>query len=191
MESGPLTPAHHQALAAAKLRRKKLNRALGFAAFNTWSFAVMAGFSLLIVIFSPSSLVAVVCFGLLAFNEHRGRRQLKQFDPRGPRTLGWNQLAFCGLIALYCVYQIVNTLYGPDPYAQQIAQTPELAQMLDPMRELITTATLAAYGGLLVIGVGLQALMAWYYFSRQRVLQQYLRETPGWVIELERQNLVG
>jgi len=142
--------------------------------------------SLLIAVFSPSSLIAMVCLAALAWNEHRGRRQLQQFDEQGPRTLGYNQLAFCGLIAAYCIYQLCNAIFGPDPYAEQIARTPELAEMLDPMRELITMATVAAYGAVLVLGVGMQGLMAWYYFSRGGVLREYLRETPEWIVELDR-----
>lgn len=184
--AGPLTPAHHRAIAEAKLRRKKLNRAMGFATYNTWSFAAIAAMSLLIAVFSPSSLIAVLCLAALAWNEHRGRRQLQQLDEKGPRTLGYNQLAFCALIAVYCIYQLFNAIFGSDPYAEQIAQTPELEQMLDPMRELIQVATIAAYSAVLVLGVGMQGLMAWYYFSRVRMLREYLRETPGWIVELDR-----
>ncbi|MEM1355753.1 MAG: hypothetical protein AAGH88_12835 [Planctomycetota bacterium] len=184
--SGPLSPEDMRVLAEAKQRRKKLNRASGIAAFNTWTFVAMSGCSLLAALFSPISLIAVASFGVLAWNESRGRRRIRALDLRGPATLGWNQLGFCGLIAAYCVYQLAKAVYGPAPYADQIAQTPELGAMLEPVKELILLATIAAYGALLVLGVGMQGLMAWYYFSRRACLRQYLEHTPAWVVELDR-----
>lgn len=184
--NGPLSAEHHTQIAQAQQRRKKLNRAGKIASFNAWSFAVLAGLSVPFALLSPSSLIGAAALGVLAWNEFRGRRHLRQLDPRGPMTLGYNQLAFCGLITLYCGYQIFKAMTGPGLYAESMDATPQLAEMLGPMQELIKTATISAYALMLIAGVAVQGGTAWYYFSRKRWLQDYLRQTPQWVIDLDR-----
>lgn len=184
--AAPLSPEHHTQLARAQQQRKKINRAQAVAAFNAWCFSIFAGFSLLFAIFSFTSLIAAAVLGGLAYNEFRGRRQLKQLDPRGPKTLGINQLLCCTAIALYCGWQIIKALTGPGPYEQMIQQHPELASMLEPIHELLFTATLAAYALILIVGVASQGATAWYYFTRKKHLHAYIEQTPEWVIDLER-----
>lgn len=185
-DSRPLSPEHHAQIARAQQQRKKINRAIKIASFNAWSFAVFAGFSLFFALFSISALVAAVVLAGLACNEFRGRRQLINLDPVGPRTLGINQVACCVLIALYCGLQITSAITGPGPYAQAIEQAPELAETLQPMEGLIQTATLATYALILIVGVATQGATAWYYFSRKRWLNAYLQHTPDWVLDLDR-----
>jgi len=182
----PLTPEHHAQIARAQQQRKKINRALKIASFNAWSFTVFAAFSLLFALFSVSSLIAGVALAGLAWNEFRGRRRLQQLDLRGPSTLGTNQIACCLLIALYCGVQLYNALTGPGPYAQAMDQSPELATALQPMEEMIKSTTLAAYALILIVGVSVQGATAWYYFSRKRWLNEYLQQTPDWVVDLDR-----
>ncbi|MFK7790607.1 MAG: hypothetical protein AB8C95_14080 [Phycisphaeraceae bacterium] len=184
--SAPLTPEHHAEIVKAQQRRKKISRAVKVAAFNAWSFAIFAGFSMLFAIFSVTSLIAALALAGLAYNEFRGRRQLLQLNTQGPRTLGINQVICCMLIALYCGLQLFKAITGPGAYAQAIEQTPELASMLEPMEDLLQTATIVAYVAVLIIGVGAQGLTAWYYFSRKRHLSEYLKQTPQWVLDLDR-----
>lgn len=135
---------------------------------------------------STTSLVAGLALTGLAYNEFRGRRQIKQLDPLGPRTLGINQLVCCLLIALYCGLQLYKTIFGPGTYAQAIEDNPEIASMLEPMADLLQTATIATYLLVFVVGVAAQAATAWYYFSRKKHLDAYLQQTPGWVLDLDR-----
>ena len=182
----PLTPEHHTQLALAQQRRKKINRAVKVASFNAWSFAVFAGVSLLFAIFSVTSLVAGFLLAGLAYNEFRGRRQLSQLIRLGPRTLGINQVVCCLLIALYCGFKIYSEMTGAGVYAQSIAASPEIASMLEPIEGLIQTITIATYALILIVGVAAQGLTAWYYFSRKRHLDDYLQQTPAWVLDLDR-----
>lgn len=184
--SAPLSPEHREQFAQAQLRRKKINRAQKIAAFNAWCFTVFAVFSLLFAFFSLTSLIAGIALAGLAYNEFRGRRQLALLNPAGPQTLGINQVICCLLIALYCGVQLYRTITGPGAYAQAVEQNPELADMLAPMADLIQTATIATYGLVFIIGVAAQGLTAWYYFSRKRHLDDYLEQTPDWVLDLER-----
>lgn len=182
----PLTPEHHAQLAQAQQRRKKINRAVKVASFNAWSFAIFAGFSLLFVIFNVASLIAGLALAGLAYNEFRGRRQLRQLNVLGPRTLGINQIICCLLIALYCGFKIYGAMTGEGIYAQSIEASPELASMLEPMEGVIQKITIATYALILIVGVGAQGLTAWYYFSRKRHLEDYLQQTPAWVLDLDR-----
>jgi len=181
-----LSPEHHAQLARAQQQRNKLNRAVKLASFNAWSFAVLAAGSVLLALFMPGSIIAAALLAALAYNEFRGRRRLLQRDPRAPQTLGINQLVFCALIAGYCILKIIQATTGPGVYEQVIAKHPELAQTLEPLQGLVQTLTIATYLAVLVLGVGLQGLTAWYYFSRKTILDNYLQQTPEWVLDLDR-----
>lgn len=182
----PLSDEHRAQITQAQQRLKKIRRATHVASFNAWSFAILAGFSLLFALFSVYSLIAAVVLAGLAWNEFRGRRQLKQLDRRGPATLGINQLLCCLAIALYCGLKLYDALVGPGLYAEAIEQSPELASTLEPLKELIKTATISAYVLILIVGVAAQGATAWYYFSRKRWVVGYLQQTPGWVVDLLR-----
>jgi Na+/proline symporter len=184
--SQPLTPEQLQQITRANQQRKKLRRASGVANFNAWSFAILAGLSVLFAVFSPGSLIAAVLLAALAWNEFRGRKQLRRLDPRGPSTLGWNQVVFCLIIAGYCGIKLYQATTGPGTYAKVIEENPELANMLEPMQELIQMMEIATYLIVLVLGAGLQGLTAWYYFTRRRWLNDYIEKTPQWVRDLDR-----
>ena len=170
----------------AHQQRKKLKRAGNVAGFNAWSLAILAGCSALLAVFNPGSLIAAAFLGALSWNEFRGRRQLLRLDPRGPRTLGWNQVAFSLMIAGYCALQIYQAIAGPGVYQQDIAQHPEIADMLAPMQDLMQQLTVLVYAVFFFVGVGLQGLTALYYFTRQGTLKNHLEQTPDWVLDLER-----
>ena len=155
----PLTPEHHAQLGLAQQRRKKINRAVKVASFNAWSFAIVAGVSLLFAIFSVTSLIAGFLFAGLAYNEFRGRRQLSQLNGLGPRTLGINQVVFCLLIALYCGFKIYSEMTGAGVYAQSIEASPEIASTLKPIEGLIQTITIATYALILIVGVVAQGCL--------------------------------
>ncbi|MEO0474846.1 MAG: hypothetical protein AAF085_02585 [Planctomycetota bacterium] len=182
----PLSPEHREQLGRARQLRAKLRRTTKVASFNAWSFAILGGLSLPLAILSPWSLLAAVLLGGLAWNEFRGRKQLLRLDPRGPKTLGTNQVICCTLIAGYCKLKIIATLTGPGIYATAIEKYPELADMLEPLEELMQLIMLATYAIVLIVGVGVQGLTAWYYFSRSKHLRAYLEQTPDWVRELDR-----
>lgn len=185
-DATPLSPEHHQQIVRAQQQRKKLSRATKVASFNAWSFAILAGLSVLIAVFSPWSLVAAILLAWLSFNEFRGRRQLQALCPSGPRTLGWNQVFCCLCIAGYCALKLYQALAGEGVYATAIAEHPEIAHMLEPMEGLIESMTIATYLIVLIVGVGVQGVTAWYYFTRHRVLDDYVNQTPDWVLDLQR-----
>ena len=191
--SAPLSPEHLQQLDQARRRAKKVLGAGRMALFNGITIGIFAGFALLFALLSPlfgeidvAALVMAVALGLMTWNEFRGRRLLRRFDSRGPRVLGWNQLALMVLIAGYCAWMIARSHFGPGPYAEDIAREPMLEPTLAPIGKLHRILTWAVYGGVLLGTVLFQGLNALYYFTRRRHLEAYLAETPDWVVHLQR-----
>ena len=62
--------------------------------------------------------------------------------------------------------------------------------MLGPVVDLHVTLTLAVYGTVVVVGVIFQGLNALYYFNRGKLLEVYLRQTPAWIVQLQRHSAV-
>ncbi len=182
----PLDAQHYQALRQAKVRRAKLDRAAAVAAFNGWSLAIFAALSLPFALFSLKGLVVCLGLGAVAYHEFKGRRMLHQLDPRGPRLLGINQLALGVLIVGYCAWSLLTAFTGPSPYAEYIQAEPALRQTLGSVDELYRLGAVAIYGGVILLILPYQGLMAWYHFSRAKHLHAYLDQTPDWVTEMQR-----
>lgn len=180
-----------QQLADANRRGRKIATAAAVAAFNGWTLGVFAALSTPFAIFSIKSLV--VCVGLWAvtWNEFRGRRMLRRFDPRGPRVLGWGQLGLMALLTLYSAWQIYTAMTGQGEYAEVIRRQPELASQLGSIDRLYTTLTVFIYGGLIGCTMLFQGLNSAYYFTRTGPLRAYLQQTPPWVVQLQRSGAMG
>jgi hypothetical protein len=184
----PLSEQHYQALRDAKNGRKKVDLAIGVATFNGWSIGVFAALSALILplSFSLSGLFVTIGLGVVAYNEFKGRAMLRLLDTQGARHLGYNQIALGGVIVGYCVWSLLAALFGPNAYAEVIAENPELGQVLGSTGELYRFIAAAVYGGAILLTVPYQALMAWFYFSRSAHIRNYVEQTPAWVTEFQR-----
>jgi len=183
-EGMPLTSEQRQALSDANERARKVLRAANVATFNGWTIGILAGVGILFGIFSVTSLVMGVGMALVARNEFRGRKLLRQFDASGPRLLGRNQLGFMGLIIAYSLWSIYLAVSNP------ITEIPGLEGIADSYGSLVTELTLAVYVGVIVLTVLFQGLNARYYFARTKHVEDYRRETPGWIVELQRSTSV-
>ncbi len=186
--NAPLSERHYQALRDAKTGRKKIDFAIGVATFNGWSVGLFAALSALVLplSFSFSGLMISIGLGVVAWNEFKGRAMLRLLDPQGARRLGFNQIGLGGVIVGYCVWSLLAALFGPDAYAQVIAENPELGQILGSTGGLYRLIAAAVYGGAIVLTIPYQALMAWYYFSRAGHITKYVQQTPAWVTEVHR-----
>jgi len=185
-EGEPLTDEHYQALRDAKVRRKKIDRAVSVASFNGWSTGVFAALSAPFALFSFSGFLVCLGLGVVAYHEFKGRAMLLAFDLRGPRVLGYNQIGFGALLVAYCLWSLYEALAGPNPYAQYIEADPAMANMLGGIGDLYTFGAVIVYGSVIVLTVPYQAFMAWYYFSRSKHLRDYLSQTPGWIAQAQR-----
>ena len=185
--AGPLSDEQLQVLVSAKVQRKKLDRAAAVAATSGWITAVLAALGAPFALFGPEAAVMVLGMATVAYHEFKGRRLLKALDFAAPRLLGFNQLAFAGLIIAYSIWQIYGALTGEGYYAQAIANEPMLADTLEPLEELYTFISLAVYATLIVGTILFQGGTAWYYFSRAKHMRAYVKQTPAWVIDMLRQ----
>ena len=183
---GPLTADQQSELADAGRRARKATGAAKVAAFNGWCTAVFAGLCAPFAAFSLTALVLGLGLGVIAYNEFRGRRLIRAFDLRGPRLLGWNQVGLMALVVLYSVAQLHAGLTGPNPYAAQLSAEPQLAEMLGPIEDLQRLLVLAVYGTVVALTILFQGANAVYYFTRAKHIRNYLAQTPGWVVELQR-----
>lgn len=175
-------------VAAAKQRRNKVDFAIVVASVSAWSLAVFAGVSWLFALFSLKAALVAAGLSACAFFEFRGVAGLKRMDLRAPARLAWNQFGLAVLIAAYCVWSALSAWYGPNPYAQAVATTPELGDMLEPFEDVMRQITVGVYALVLVLSVCIQASTIVYYRSRRKIIAAYLKETPGWIVELDRQN---
>ena len=187
--AGPLSAEHHQQIASAHTRSAKIRSAARAAAFNGW---VTGAFALLSAPFAPFSFagfLVTVGLAVVTYNEFRGRKLLLAFDPKAAKLLGWNQVGFLGLITAYSLWMIVDSLIGPGPFSKELQQYPELQQALGSKEELqrmYQLLILAIYATVIVFSAVFQGINAIYYFTRSRHILAYLRETPGWIVEMQR-----
>ena len=185
----PLSREHYRELTDAKPRFKKVRAAARVAAFNGWTIGVIAALSAPFALFSVEGLLLAVGFTAIAYIEFRGRRRLLQYDPSAAALLGWNQIGLLTLIVAYCLWQLWTGLSGPSPLAAELQAQPELGDALGSIEEvddLYRGVVVAFYGTIIALTLVVQGLNAFYYFSRRKYVVACLRDTPEWVLDLER-----
>jgi hypothetical protein len=179
-DEGPLTAEQKQELEEASQRARALTRAGKVAAFSGWTVGFFAAVTLLFGLTSPVALLLGAGMGVVAWNEFRGRDLLRRLDAAGPELLAKNQLGFMALIILYCCWSIYWTLFGPP------LNLSALEMFLEGIEDLVRTLAVMVYGIVIVATIVFQGLMARYYRGRGRILEGYLRDTPDWVVDLQR-----
>ena len=180
-EAHPLTSDQRQALEQAADRAKAFTGAAKVAAFNGWSIGFFAAVTLLFGIFSLTALVLGVGMAVVARNEFKSRARILTPDPTGPELLWRNQVGCMALIILYCLWSMYVTTARPDP------QMAELTELLGgDLDELVRSLTITVYVAVIALTAVFQGLNARYYFRRIATIEQYLSETPDWVLELQK-----
>ena len=177
----PLNPEQLDELRDAKERAGAFLGAAKVASFNGWTIGFFAVLSILFGLFSLAGFVVGVGLAVVARNEFVGRARLRAFDPAGPELLWRNQVGFMALIIAYCAWSMYRTVALPDP------QMTELTELLgEGTGELVESLTLTVYGAVIVATGIFQGLNARYYHVRVARLRDYLRDTPAWVVDLQR-----
>jgi hypothetical protein len=182
----PLSPEHLRELELARARSKKIRRAAGVAMFNGWTVGGFAALSLLIGLFSLTSLLIGVALAAVTYNEFAGAKMLRRLDLRAPRRLALGQLGLCGVLITYALWSIYSLQTGPSSYEAALAAGGQGAALVGSIQQFEQAVTYAVYGGLIVGSILFQGGTAWYYFSRMKYVRAYVSETPPWIIELER-----
>lgn len=181
-----LSPEHLIELNTAHQRRGKLQRAAGVATFNGWTIGTFALLTTLCGISSPTSLVLGAGMAVVAFVEFRGAARLRRLDVAATRLLGFNQLALASLLILYAIWQIIGVLHDPSSYSQLLGNDRQLLSMLGPIEETTRQILLTVYGVMIAVVLLFQGGNALYYFSRGEHFRAYLRDTPAWILDLQR-----
>jgi hypothetical protein len=188
----PLTEEHFALLRRAVACREPVRRATRTARFSAITTLVIgvAGIPLAIISPSWSAILAIAGVCTIGVLEYIGAQRMRRGLPSAARFLGTNQLAFLGLITLYCVSQMLSfstaatqsTLLSADMQAQ-LSQL----QDVDLNREIKAWAPLVSYGFyslVILLSVGFQGGLAMYYFTRKRHLEAFTAATPAWVQRL-------
>jgi hypothetical protein len=190
LPDNPLSVAHRRELSAARDRAKTIRKAARVAAFNGWTTAAVAALSAMFLLFDHSSLAIAVTLALsiVTYNEFRGRKRLLNFDPSAATLLGRNQLGLLAMIVAYCLCMLSRSsseAVGALSAQMQSTAERELLNMAGDLESLYKTATLALYGGVIVLSVLFQGGNAVYYFTRRRHVEDFIAETPQWASDVQ------
>jgi hypothetical protein len=79
-----------------------------------------------------------------------------------------------------------RAMAAPDPMMVELTRT-----LGRDSRELVQALTTTSYATVIVATVICQGLNARYYYRRVPLLQTYLRDTPPWVVDLQRSTAIG
>ncbi len=184
---GAISPEQVGALVDGQKRARKVRRAAVVAGVSGWSMLVFAAVSVLAGCFGDAaSLVAGMVLGAVAVNELRGGAMVRRLEARGTRVLAWNQALLGVLIVGYAAWSLVAARSSPALAALGSGGgtgDPEVDAMVAQVARM---AAYGVYGSLMIVGVIVPGLTAWYYASRRKHIVAMVRTTPGWVVEAVR-----
>jgi hypothetical protein len=179
---GPLSPEHLAQIDAAQRRGRKIRKAARVASFNAWTAALIGGTCLAGGIFDRTSLVLGIAITAVAIIEFQGAAKFRRLDLKAPVVCGLNQLFFLTVIGAYCIWNMLQ----PSSSLTEATGSADADAMLADFAGLESSLMHGFYGLVLIGSVLMQGLTAVYYFTRARHMRAYLRETPEWVVELQR-----
>ena len=186
-----LTPAGldpRNELLQSKRDGKKVFRAARFAVGDGVIIALFAVVSFVAGLPTDwQNLLMGAVMGYIAFEEFRGARLMKRLDLRAPHVLGRNQVVFAFVLVIYAGVSLIMEAMGRGLSSHLHEAMAQLGQpddhSFDDVAKLIVHWL---YGSLIAIGVLGQGGTAVYYFSREKVLREYLAKTPEWILDAQR-----
>ena len=179
------SPEHLAQLTAARAASKKIRRAVSVASFDGWSVALFAAISLLASFGNWSGISLGVAMGVVAWRELTSGAALKRLHVDSLRVLAINQLVLCGILILYFAWSLFDSLHGSSNYAE-ILGSDSSAGTLGNVDQLSRQISVIVYVALMLGSVLFQGGTARYYFSRTKILQDYIATTPKWIIDYQR-----
>ena len=162
---------------------RKIRRAASVAYTDGCLLAVCAAATLGFGFNELSSVLVAVFLGAIAAVELWGAQSLRKLDVNAPKRLGINQLALAAAITLWALWGTYSEL-SHHATASEISQyAPELDANFGQMA---TQISVIVYLGIIAATILFQGGMALYYFTRRRVLAEYVEQTPPWIIEMQK-----
>lgn len=183
-------PLPGEALAAQVRRAAEAQRPVRRAARTAYASAATtltiaaAGVGVVMLSWSIVNLLTVLAVGGIGVAEWIGAGKMKHAEVGAARWLGKNQLVFLAMIVLYCLWQMAafdraeirKWLVSPDTQ-QLLSAMPELQQTLEGWMALAPLLYYGFYSLVILTSLAFQGGLAWYYFSRQKVVERYLAAT--------------
>jgi hypothetical protein len=182
--SPQLSEENLRQLAAARVGQRKINRAVSIARFDGWTLGFFGGFTLLLGFTDISCILIGSALCVIAFVELKGANKLSKLDPASLRMLMYNQLVLAGLLLIYSVWSLHAGLSGGQ-LGDLNVDDPQVAQALAPYAGLGGAINVILYGGLILVAIFGQGGLAFYYFTRQRALRNYVETTPKWILDMQ------
>jgi hypothetical protein len=180
------TPAHLEQIAAAKRTGGKIRQGVIVARISAWTTLIFAIGTLLTSLTSLVGLVLGIGMAIVSIVEFKGGTALRCLDRAAPRRLMINQIAFGCMLFLYAAICLWTSRNSPSLLARHPElNDPQLREMLAPFQDLERTIYTAVYGAMMVAAIIGPGLAAWFYSTRTKHVDRYLRETPKWIIELQ------
>jgi hypothetical protein len=174
---------------AARRACSKVTRAVRLAAISGWTIAIFAG----IVLIAGISTTNATWMGLLmiiaALVEFRARNRLRRLETSAARTLGYNQLVLGLLIVLYAAWHINDLILGSrgpiDLHSLLAGTLRQFSSGHLSHFSLDTGSNLLLYGLLGIVALLTQGAAAWYCFSRERWIREYVSFAPSWIVKMQ------
>jgi hypothetical protein len=174
-------------IAAAKTRGIKVNRAVRAASFSAWTLGIFGALTLLGGLLSVDGIIIGVGLCVVAYFEFQGAARLKRLDPLAPRRLAINQLALAALLFIYGTYGLWGSLHAPSELSSlSTSDVQELKRQFPDLMSMETPITIAVYVAVIAVAMIGPGLTAIYYHTRTKYIEAYLRETPQWILDLQR-----
>jgi hypothetical protein len=184
-----LSPQQITELIQARERGTKIRRAGTAAVFDGWMIAVFAVITALTGLTHVPSLLLGLGMMWVAWQEFRGARLLRRLQPSASRSLAKNQIVLAAILISYAIWQGYHGMTGAGSLTASAGGDPQLTRLLGPIDQLINLITLSVYGLLVLIAIFVQGGTALYYFTREKYVNAYLRQTPDWILNLQRSGL--
>jgi hypothetical protein len=184
--TSPPTPQHLEQIAAARMASGKIRRAVAAATFSGWTLSIFAALTILSGFTSIPAFVLGLGMAVVAFYEFRGAGEVKRLDATAPKRLAINQLALGAMLFIYAGYSLWTSLRQPTELPASIASDPQIAEMLGPVQDLTRLIYVVLYVTLMVVAILGPGLTAWYYYTRARHIEAYVKRTPQWILDLQR-----
>jgi hypothetical protein len=179
------TPEHLREMEIAKKGSRKIRRAVSVANFDGWTLAIFGALTLVMGFTNFTNILLSLGLGAVAYVELRYAARLKRLQSEAARTLGFNQLALAAILIAYACWQLYAASRNGGTAAALGVEDPQVVQMLGPMQDLANSVVHAVYAALIIFAILAQGGMAFYYFTRVRLIRDYAAKTPEWIIQLQ------
>ena len=176
----PLSEADYLLIREATERRAAIRKAAARARRSASITLVLGIVAVPFVVMWFSWSGAMITVGLLVVGsvEQWGSRLMLAADPAAPKILARNQLAFIGVITIYCVWQMLA--FSPEA-REQLDLLPSMKDFVADLDRLTPLLMYGFYSLIILLSLFFQGRLAHYYHTRTPHIRTYHTDTPDWV----------